>query len=53
MTNQQAAEVFNNALIGETNPERIAQVEMMREYFCNPDFRAYMENEIARLNGAQ
>jgi hypothetical protein len=53
MNKQEAAEVFNNALIGETNPERIAQVEMMREYFCNPDFRAYMENEIARLNGVQ
>ncbi len=53
MTNQQAAEIFNNALIGETDPARIANVELMREYFCNPEFRAYMEAETARVNGVQ
>ena len=53
MTNQKATEIFNNVLIGETNPERIANIELMREYFTNPEFRAAMENEVARLNGAR
>lgn len=53
MTNQQAAEIFNQTLIGETDPQRIANVEMMREFFCNPEFRAYMENEVAQQNGVQ
>jgi hypothetical protein len=53
MTNQQAAEIFNQTLVGETDPARIANVEMMREFFCNPEFRAYMENAVAQQNVAQ
>ena len=51
MTTQQAAEIFNKTLIGETNKDRIAKVELAREYFCNPKFRAHLENELALLNG--
>lgn len=51
MSNEQAREVFNAAIAKETDPDRIAKVELLREYFCNPEFRSAMENEVARING--
>jgi hypothetical protein len=51
MTNTEAKEIFNAAIAGETNADRIAKVELLREYFTNPTFRAAMENEVARING--
>lgn len=52
MTNTEAREIFNKALANETNADRIAKVELLREYFTNPAFRAAMEEEVARINGA-
>lgn len=51
MTNQQAREIFDQAIANETDPDRIANVELMREYFTNPEFRVAMQNEVARVNG--
>ena len=51
MTNTEAAAIFNAAIADETNPDRIANVEIIREYFCNPNFRVFLETETARING--
>jgi hypothetical protein len=50
MTNNEAREIFNKALEGETNADRIAKVELLREYFTNSTFRAAMADEVARIN---
>lgn len=52
MTATEAREIFNSALVGETNPERIAKVELLREYFCNTEFKAALHDEVARINAA-
>jgi hypothetical protein len=52
MTNEQAREIFNQSIANETDADRIATVELLREYFTNPEFRAAMQNEVARINGA-
>ncbi len=52
MNSQQAREIFNAAIAGETDADRIAKVELLREFFCNPEFRAAMQQEVARINVA-
>ena len=52
MTNTEAREIFDRALAGETNADRIAKVELLREYFTNPSFRAAMADERAHDVGA-
>ena len=40
------------AAIGNTpDADRIAKLELMREFFCNPEFRVAMQDEVARING--
>lgn len=51
MAPDEARAVFDAALAGETDPERIARVELAREFFCNPDFRAFARDHVAELNG--
>ena len=51
LTNTEAREIFNAAIANETDADRIAKVEMLREYFCNPAFRESMADEVARING--
>lgn len=50
MTNNEAREIFNQAIANEKDADRIAKVELLREYFTNPTFRSAMEEEVARLN---
>lgn len=38
-------EVFEKAIKEESRPERIARLEVLREYFTNPEFREYLSNE--------
>ncbi len=51
MTEAQAREVFDATLAGEKDQDRIAKVELMREFFCNPAFRSALQAEVARING--
>ncbi len=51
MTDADARRVFDAAIKGETDPDRITKVELLREFFCNPKFRAAMTDEVARVNG--
>ena len=51
ITAKQVRDIFDSALVGETNPERIAKVELLREFFTNTEFRNAMRDEVARING--
>jgi hypothetical protein len=51
MNNEQAREIFDQAIATETDADRIAKVELMREYFTSPAFRVALEDEVARING--
>ena len=43
-----ARQVFDDALDGETDPDRIARVELLREFFCNAEFRAFILSDSFR-----
>lgn len=51
MTTQEAREVFNKAAAAATTPEAVARIEICREYFTNPAFKAWMEGYVAKING--
>ena len=51
MSNTEARKVFNQILATLTDADQIAKIELCREYFTNPDFRAALQNEVARING--
>jgi hypothetical protein len=46
MTNQQAREVFNQAIANTTDGDAIARIELAREYFTNPSFRKALEDHL-------
>jgi hypothetical protein len=50
MSNEQAREIFNAAIAGESNRDRIAKLELLREYFTNASFRAGLEREVWAIN---
>ena len=51
MEKEQAREIFDAAIANETDGDRIAKVELMREYFCNDTFRIALQNYVAQING--
>lgn len=51
MMNQTEARKIFNAIIAETTDrEQRAKVELLREYFCNTEFRAAMLDEVWKMN---
>jgi len=52
MNANEAREIFNAAIANQTDADKIAKLELAREYFTNADFRAAMQDEVARINGA-
>lgn len=50
MNNQEARRIFDQAIANETDQDRIARVELLREYFTNPEFRAALLDHVAELN---
>jgi hypothetical protein len=50
MTNQQAKEVFNQAIRNTTDANAIAKIELAREFFTNASFRKALENHVWQLN---
>jgi len=53
MTQTEARRVFDEVIAKSTDADQVAKVEMLREFFCNPGFRAAMADEVARINDAQ
>ena len=49
MTNQQAEEIFNQAIKNATTAEQIAKVELLKEYFTNPEFRDAMSEYLFNI----
>jgi hypothetical protein len=45
-------EFFDAAIAAETDPDSIAKLELLREYFHNPTFRKALEGEVYRINTA-
>lgn len=50
MDKTKAREIFNAAIAGETNPDRIAKVELLREFFTNDNFRAAFSQFVFDMN---
>ena len=46
MTNQAAREVFNQVIANEADADKIARLEVCREYFTNPTFRKALQDRL-------
>lgn len=51
MSNNEARQIFDNAIASQTDADQIAKLELMREYFTNPAFRKALEDKVAQING--
>lgn len=47
---QKIIEQFNKAIEAETNSDKIAELEVLREYFTNPEFKKNLETYTYRIN---
>jgi hypothetical protein len=45
-----ARQVFNVAIANAKDADQIAKIELLREYFTNPDFRKFMESSTFAIN---
>jgi hypothetical protein len=43
--------VFNQAIEQTSDPDKVANLELCREYFTNPEFRKALEDHTAKING--
>ena len=50
MTNEAAKQVFNQVLATQTDADKIAKIELAREFFTNPAFRKSLEDHVWQLN---
>jgi hypothetical protein len=50
MTTNEAREIFNAAIAAATDADAIAKIELCREYFTNPEFRASLESYVYEIN---
>lgn len=50
MTASEARAIFNAAIATSTDADQIARMELCREYFTNPEFRANLEEFTFALN---
>jgi len=46
MTDAEAREVFNQMIAASDNADTIANLELAREYFTNPNFRAKLADFV-------
>ena len=53
MTSQEARAHFDAAIARTDNKDQIANIEIAREYFTNPTFRANLEQFIWDINNAK
>lgn len=49
MTATEARAIFDQAIANTADPDRIAKIELMREYFTNADFRKALEDHVWEL----
>ena len=50
MTTQEARAIFEEAEKEAKTPEKLANVQLLKEYFTNPTFRKGLEAHIFELN---
>lgn len=50
-TASDARAIFDGALRPDMTAEQHDKVVLLREFFCNPEFRKAMQSEVARING--
>ncbi len=48
---EMARKVFDQAIEQTNDPDKVANLELCREYFTNPEFRKAFHNEVAKQNG--
>ena len=53
MTNTEARKILNSAIANETNADKVAKLEVVREYLTNPDFRKKLEDYVWNINQAK
>lgn len=46
MANEQAREVFNQVIANQTDADKIANLEICREYFTNPAFAKALADHL-------
>jgi hypothetical protein len=49
--NEMVRKVFDQAIEQTSDPDQIANLELCREYFTNPEFRKALGDMTARANG--
>lgn len=49
----EARNIFNAACANAKDADELASRELLREFFCNPEFRSAMEREIERIGMEQ
>ena len=52
MNANEAREIFDAMVAKTTDPDRRAELELCREYFCNREFRAAFSDLVFTTNGA-
>lgn len=53
MTNEEARKVFDSALSKIKDPEQVEKIELVREYFTNPEFRSNLEKFVYEVNSGE
>ena len=50
MDNEAAKAIFNQVIAQQADADKIAKLEIVREFFTNPDFRKYLEDTAWQIN---
>lgn len=50
MTNEQAREIFNQAIAAATDKDHVARLELAREFFTNEAFRKALSEKVWEIN---
>ena len=48
----EAREMFDRLIAQADSADRVAALELCREYFTNPEFRVALQDEVFRINSA-
>lgn len=50
MNTEQAKRIFNDAIAKQTDADKVARLELVREYFTNPEFRTALHDHVWAIN---
>ena len=53
MTATELRQIFDRAISQQKDADKVARLELCREFFTNPEFRAALSDEVARVNGVE